>query len=37
MLITILSVFLMGVGAIGLLVIVLMFTLWYMENKHDRY
>jgi len=37
MLITILAVFLIGVGAIGLLVIALIFTLWYMENKHDRY
>jgi phage shock protein PspC (stress-responsive transcriptional regulator) len=33
MLITILMVFLIGVGAIGLLVIALIFALWYMENK----
>jgi nitrogen fixation-related uncharacterized protein len=33
MLITILMVFLIGVGAIALLVIALIFALWYMENK----
>jgi len=33
MLMTILMVFLIGVGAIGLLVIALIFTLWYWENK----
>jgi nitrogen fixation-related uncharacterized protein len=33
MLTTILMVFLIGVGAIGLLIIALIFTLWYLENK----
>jgi nitrogen fixation-related uncharacterized protein len=33
MLMTILLVFLIGVGAIGLFVIALIFALWYMENK----
>jgi hypothetical protein len=33
MLITILTVLLLGVGAIGLFVIALIFALWYMENK----
>jgi nitrogen fixation-related uncharacterized protein len=33
MLMTILMVFLIGVGAIGLLIIALIFTLWYLENK----
>jgi nitrogen fixation-related uncharacterized protein len=33
MLMTILMVFLIGVGAIGLLVIALIFTLWYLENR----
>lgn len=37
MLITILFTFLAGIGIIGLLVICLIFALWYMENKHDRY
>jgi nitrogen fixation-related uncharacterized protein len=33
MLMTILMVFLIGVGAIGLLVIALIFALWYLENR----
>jgi hypothetical protein len=33
MLITILLCVLAGFGAIGLAVIALIFTLWYMENK----
>jgi hypothetical protein len=37
MLITILIILLAGIGIIGLTVISLIFALWYMENKHDRY
>jgi hypothetical protein len=33
MLMTILICLLAGIGAVGLAVIALIFTLWYMENK----
>ena len=36
MLVTILICVLAGLGAIGLAIIALLFTLWYMENKHGR-
>lgn len=36
MLVTILFTLLAGLGVVTILLVAIIFTLWYMENKHGR-